>query len=97
MTVMSQGHGANDQRAQLEALYAAMAPKGLLPLWESLHALVLAEPQSPAKPWRWSYDEVRDHLMRAGDIISAEQAERRVLILENPGLGGLSAITPSLY
>ena len=28
MTVMSQGHGANDQRAQLEALYAAMAPKG---------------------------------------------------------------------
>ncbi|TAJ76706.1 MAG: gentisate 1,2-dioxygenase, partial [Sphingobium sp.] len=46
MTVMSQGHGANDQRAQLEALYAAMAPKGLLPLWESLHALVLAEPQS---------------------------------------------------
>lgn len=97
MTVMSHGHGANDQRAQLEALYAAMAPKGLLPLWESLHALVLAEPQSPAKPWRWSYDEVRDHLMRAGDIISAEQAERRVLILENPGLGGLSAITPSLY
>lgn len=89
--------GANDQRAQLESLYAAMAPCGLLPLWESLHALVLPEPASPARPWRWDYDETRDFLMRAGDIISAEQAERRVLIMENPGLPGQSAITPSLY
>lgn len=87
----------NEQRAQLEALYAAMARKGLLPLWESLHALVLAEPASPARPWRWHYHEVRDYLLRAGDIISAEQAERRVLIMENPGLSGQSAITPSLY
>ena len=35
--------------------------------------------------------------MRAGDLISAEQAERRVLIMENPGLPGQAAITPSLY
>ncbi|ESZ88102.1 MAG: gentisate 1,2-dioxygenase [Blastomonas sp. CACIA14H2] len=89
--------GSNEQRAQLESLYAAMAPKGLLPLWESLHSLVPAEPASPSRPWRWRYAEVRDLLLRAGDIISAEQAERRVLIMENPGLPGLSAITPSLY
>lgn len=87
----------NDQRAQLERLYADMAPRHLLPLWESLHALVLPEPKSPAVPWRWRYAEVRDYLMRAGDAISAEQAERRVLIMENPGLPGASAITPSLY
>ena len=87
----------NDQRSQLESLYADMAPRHLLPLWESLHALVLPEPKSPAVPWAWRYDEVRDYLMRAGDAISAEQAERRVLIMENPGLPGLSAITPSLY
>lgn len=89
--------GANDQGTQLESLYADMAPRHLLPLWESLHALVLPQPKSPAVPWRWRYDEVRDYLMRAGDAISAEQAERRVLIMENPGLAGLSAITPSLY
>nr|AGU10877.1 Cupin domain [uncultured organism] len=89
--------GSNDQRAQLETLYADMAPQHLLPLWESLHALVLPEPRSPAVPWRWRYNEVRNYLMRAGDAISAEQAERRVLIMENPGLQGLSAITPSLY
>ncbi len=87
----------NEQRGQLEALYAEMAPANLTPLWESLAQLVPKQPQSPAVAHRWSYDQARDYLIRAGDLISAEQAERRVLILENPGLQGLSSITPSLY
>jgi gentisate 1,2-dioxygenase len=62
-----------------------------------LAALVSPTPQSPAVAHHWRYDDARRHLMRAGDLISAEQAERRVLILENPGLPGQSAITPSLY
>ena len=88
---------ANEQRPQLEALYADMAPAGLTPLWEVLHALVSPMPNSPARPHFWDYSSARQHLLRAGDLISAEQAERRVLILENPGMPGLSAITPSLY
>lgn len=88
---------ANDQRSQLEALYAEMAPAHLTPLWESLAQLVRPQPRSPAHVHRWTYEEARDYLMRAGDLISAEQAERRVLILENPGLAGQSAIVPSLY
>jgi gentisate 1,2-dioxygenase len=88
---------ANDQRTQLEALYAEMAPAHLTPLWESLAELVRPQPKSPALVHRWSYDAARDYLLRAGDLISAEQAERRVLILENPGLEGQSAIVPSLY
>jgi gentisate 1,2-dioxygenase len=88
---------ANQQRAQLEALYAEMRPLSLYPLWEVLAALVTPTPRSPAAPHRWSYAPARDYLLRAGDLISAEQAERRVLILENPGMPGSSAITPSLY
>lgn len=87
----------NEQHAQLDALYAEMAPESLTPLWEVLSALVPGQPDSPAHVHLWSYDKARDYLMRAGDLISAEAAERRVLILENPGLKGLSAITPSLY
>lgn len=87
----------NDQQAQLNALYEQMEPEGLYPLWEKLAALVLPKPDSPAKVHKWSYDNARDYLMRAGDLISAKQAERRVLILENPGLPGHSGITPSLY
>jgi len=88
---------SNDQQSQLNALYEQMEPEGLYPLWEKLSALVLSQPNSPAKVHKWAYDKARDYLMRAGDLISAKQAERRVLILENPGLPGLSSITPSLY
>lgn len=87
----------NEQQSQLNALYERMEPEGLYPLWEKLAALVLPQPNSPAKVHKWSYDNAREYLMRAGDLISAKQAERRVLILENPGLPGLSSITPSLY
>ena len=88
---------ANDQRAQLERLYREMAPQHLRPLWEVLAALVTPEPQSQAWTHKWGFTPARAHLLRAGDLISASQAERRVLILENPGLPGSSAITPALY
>lgn len=88
---------SNENQAQLDTLYQQMEPEALYPLWEKLAALVLPEPQSPAKIHKWTYENAREYLMRAGDLISAKQAERRVLILENPGLPGSSSITPSLY
>jgi gentisate 1,2-dioxygenase len=45
----------------------------------------------------WRYDEIRPLLMEAGRLITAKEAERRVLVLENPGLRGASQITQSLY
>ncbi|MEM7570301.1 MAG: gentisate 1,2-dioxygenase [Pseudomonadota bacterium] len=77
-------------RDQLEPLH-------LSPLWDVLHALVPPQPDSPADAALWRYDDVRPLLMQAGQEITAEEAERRVLILENPGLVGTSAITRSLY
>ena len=87
----------NDPQALLQALYAEMRPHSLYPLWEVLASLVTPAPRSAAQPHRWSYGPARAWLLRAGDLISAEQAERRVLILENPGLAGTSAVVPSLY
>ena len=87
----------NDQRAQLHALYGAMERENLYPLWEVLSTLVYPSPVTPAVAASWKYDEARRYLMRAGDLISAEQAERRVLILENPGMRGEFGITPRLY
>ncbi len=81
-------------RAQL---YADMSPHNLTPLWEVLHALVPPQPASPCVPALWKYEEVRPFLMRAGTAITAEEAIRRVLILENPALRGSSSITQSLY
>jgi len=64
---------------------------------ESLHALVPAEPVTACVAALWRWDEVYADVMEAGDIISAEEAIRRVLILENPGLRGASSITTTLY
>ncbi|HMA06840.1 MAG TPA: cupin domain-containing protein, partial [Ramlibacter sp.] len=74
-----------------------MDPLNLTPLWEVLHALVPPQPTTPCVPALWSYDAVRPFLMRAGEAITAEEAVRRVLILENPALRGQSAVTQSLY
>jgi gentisate 1,2-dioxygenase len=88
---------SNDATTQLKALYAEMEPRSLYPLWEVLAALVTPKPRSPAQAHRWTYADARDYLLRAGDLISAAQAERRVLIMENPGLPGSSSVTSSLY
>jgi gentisate 1,2-dioxygenase len=89
---------ARDCKAdQLQQLYREMEPVNLVPLWEQLAQLVPLKPAPLAKPHLWTYDEVRRYLMTAGTLISAEKAERRVLILENPGLRGQAAITSSLY
>ena len=69
----------------------------LAPLWEQLHSLVTAEPAARCQPAIWRYAEVRPYLMQSGALITAKEAERRVLILENPGLKRQSSITHSLY
>ena len=75
-------------QASRDAYYAQLDGKGLAPLLESLHALVPREPRPRIVPALWKYDAIRPLVMQAGAVISAEEAVRRVLILENPGLPG---------
>ena len=84
--------------ADRQAFYDRLAPHNLAPLWESLHNLVSRTPVSAAVPAHWDYDGVvRPYIMESGALITAKEAERRVLILENPGMPGQASITPSLY
>jgi gentisate 1,2-dioxygenase len=80
-----------------QQLYRDMEPLHLTPLWEVLHSLVPKEPKTPCVAVHWKYADVRPFLMRAGEAISAEEAVRRVLVLENPALRGQSCATQSLY
>ena len=77
--------------------YNRAREKSLAPLWRVLGGLVTDEPRSAAVPAHWAYGDVRPYLIEACDIISTEEAERRVLVFENPGLPGQSRITPSLF
>jgi gentisate 1,2-dioxygenase len=80
-----------------ESFYKRISAQNLKPLWEVLHALVPEHPQPRSVPVMWKYADLRPWLLEAGELISAREATRRVLILENPGYAGQSRITNSLY
>jgi gentisate 1,2-dioxygenase len=84
-------------RAERRDYYEQIDRYSMTPLWEVLGRLVPRAPAPVIEPVLWQYAEVRSHVMQAGSLISAEEAERRVLILENPGLRGNSSVTQSLY
>ncbi len=85
-----------DQR-KLDDYYCSLKSESLGPLWVSLKGLVPSEPRPKAVPYVWEYAKVRPRLLEAGELITAEEAERRVLVLENPGLPGASQITDTIY
>jgi gentisate 1,2-dioxygenase len=80
-----------------EAFYRRIDGSNLAPLWKSLANLVTPEPRSPCRPACWRFAEIRAAMLEAGGLITAKEAERRVLVLENPGLRGQSKITTDLY
>ncbi len=71
-----------------------IAALGMKPLWERVMRL---KPGTAAQAALWRWKDTRPLLMRACDLITAKQAERRVLMLENPALAGTTFITPTLY
>jgi len=80
-----------------QEFYRRMDRDNLTPLWEVLHNLVPPLPATGCLPALWKYQQVRPYIMESGSLITAREAVRRVLILENPGLRGQSCITKSLY
>jgi gentisate 1,2-dioxygenase len=79
------------------AFYERLRAHGAAPLWEVLGTIIPPQPQPQAQPVLWRYDELRPLLFEAGRLLTPAEAERRVLILENPGLPGRSQATGSLY
>lgn len=77
--------------------YARIRRLNLFPLWEQLRNLVPQQPATACVPQVWHYADLRPLLLESAGLITAAEALRRVLILENPGLAGQAAITPSLY
>jgi gentisate 1,2-dioxygenase len=67
---------------------AALKAQNLVPLWPSLRALLPpGKPQPNTRATHWPYEAIKPLLMRAGELTPIEKAERRVLVLANPGHG----------
>ncbi len=77
--------------------YDRLSNKSTLPLWEVLNGVVSPTPKTDAVPHVWRYDELRPLVLEGASLITAEEAERRVVVLENPGLKGKWTITQCLY
>jgi gentisate 1,2-dioxygenase len=82
---------ANPELARLSHDLESLNAK---PLWERTARM---GPGSSAVPTIWRYRDMRPQLLRAVELIIAKEAERRVFMLENPGLPGTGYITNSLY
>lgn len=77
--------------------YRKIGAENLAPLWHMMDNLVPREPSPAAVPAHWSYSEIRPRLLQAASIVGTDEAERRVLMLENPSLPGEARTTGSLY
>lgn len=86
----------NTQQTRAD-FYQRIDKHHLFPLWEQLHNLVPHQPADACQPAMWRYSELRPFLHEAGELITAEEAVRRVLVLENPSIRGQASITSSLY
>jgi gentisate 1,2-dioxygenase len=66
----------------------ALRALNLVPLWPSLRAVLPpARPRPNTRAMHWAYRTLRPLLMQAGELTPIEKAERRVLVLANPGHG----------
>ena len=81
-----------DYRRQVEDQHLA-------PLWPMLRNVLPHDaPRPVSKPCLWVYERIRPLLLRAGELTPVEKAERRVLVLVDPGRGpGAMQVTSVIY
>ena len=67
---------------------AELRAQNLVPLWPSLRGVLPpGKPTLHTRATHWPYSVIRPLLMKAGELTPIEKAERRVLVLANPGHG----------
>lgn len=96
-------HGRLDTLGRMEDLPQeyrdALQRQNLVPLWPGLRALLPPRiPGRNTRPVHWPYAGLRPLLLQAGELTPIEKAERRVLVLANPGHGLESMkVSPAIY
>ena len=77
----------------------AMGRAGVAPLWPQMrNALPHGAPVPVTKSQLWAFSDVRPPVIRAGELMPVEKAERRVLFLADSARGpGSMQVTSTLY
>ncbi|MEM8729272.1 MAG: cupin domain-containing protein [Pseudomonadota bacterium] len=82
-----------------QAYRDALTAAGVAPLWPMMRNVLPHDAPNPVtRPGYWNYEALRPLLLQAGDLTPVEKAERRVLVLSDPGRGaGAMQATSSIY
>lgn len=80
-----------------EVAYRELTELAVAPLWRHYGDLFSSEPRSAAVAHAWRYSELRPYMLRFAGSLSLDEAERRVLMLINPGMTEPPATVNSLF
>lgn len=82
----------------LRELYAGFKANHLNPLWTQIGNLMPRQPSPRAVPHVWKWSDLYPLAKASGDLVPVGRGgERRAIGLANPGLGGDTYITPTLW
>src|SRR5688500_18578928 len=76
---------------ELLAYYGALERLDAGALWTVANRIEPWFPKSASVPVLWRYRDLRDHVLRALDLVAPEKAGRRVVYLANPNRRDVSA------
>lgn len=82
---------------ELDAYYDALEASEMGPLWTVANRIEPWHPVPQSVPMIWRWADVRPAILRAVDLVTAEAAGRRVIMLVNPGRREQSAAVGLLY
>jgi len=82
---------------ELTAYYDELEKFNAGPLWTVANKIEPWEPRSQSVPMLWRYKDLREHVLRSVDLVTPEQAGRRVIYLRNPGREDVAAAVGWIY
>ncbi|MGQ0544008.1 MAG: cupin domain-containing protein [Betaproteobacteria bacterium] len=91
------GRANVEDTPELEAYYRSLEGEALGALWTVANEIEPWYPQPKSVPTLWPWKRVEPHVRKAAELVSAEKAARRVVMLVNPGRKEWSAAAGLLY
>lgn len=91
------GRANVEDTPELEAYYRSLEGEALGALWNVANEIEPWYPQPRSLPTLWSWRRIEPFVRKAAELVSAEKAARRVVMLVNPGRKEWSAAAGLLY
>lgn len=82
---------------ELQTYYKELESLGAGALWTVANDIEPWEPRSSSVPMLWKYDKLRDLVLKSSELVTPEQAGRRVVYLVNDKRKDVSAAVGWLY